>query len=391
MPEKYHKPEKQQTQMRKAIAIKFLFICAFMAGCTASGNIENENKEVQLLPVTQLITRDTIIHQEYVGDIHAIQNVEIRARVQGYLEKVYVDEGREVKKGQLLFRINEAEYQAEFAKTEANLKNAIAEAKAAELEMKRVKLLVEKKVVSNTDLELAHARLDAAKAGIEEAESARSNAAIRLENTNIRAPFNGIIDRIPFKAGSLIDEGTHLTTVSNLSEVYTYFNVSENEYLNYIKNELDTAEEDQNNIVELILADGTKYKYKGKIETMEGEFETSTGTIAFRARFPNPDMILKHRSTGKIRLADEVDDALFVPQKSTFEIQDKNFVFVVDAKNKVKMRSFVPKKRLDDFYIVESGLEEGETVVYEGVQNLREGLKIEPSLFSMDSLISGDI
>lgn len=373
--------------MTQSTAFTFIIISALIAGCSASGNVKHNKQENQKIPVTELITKDTTLHHEYVSDIHAIQNVEIRARVEGYLEKVYVDEGREVKKGQLLFRINDAEYQAEFAKAEANLKNAIAEAKAAELEMKRVKILVEKKVVSNTDLDLAEARLDAAKARIEESESARANAAILLENTNIKAPFDGIIDRIPFKAGSLINEGTLLTTVSNLSVVYTYFNVSENEYLSYIKNELKPGADNQNNIVELVLADGTPYKYKGKIETMEGEFETSTGTIAFRARFPNPDKILKHRSTGKVRLANDVDDALFVPQKATMEIQDKNFVFVVDKNNQVKMKSFVPKKRLDDFYIVESGLEAGETVVYEGVQGLRDGMKIQPTVYSLDSLI----
>jgi len=356
-----------------------------IAGCTAnSKDQETRTQAAQVLPVTQLVTRETPLHREYVGDVHAYRNVEIYARVKGYLEHIYVDEGQEVRKGQVLFRINEAEYQSEHSQAKATLQSAIAEAKTAELQVKQVKLLVDKKVIAKTELEVAQAKLAAATARIEEARSAQSNAALRLANTTIKAPFDGIIDRIPHKAGSLIDEGTLLTTVSDIKSVYAYFNVSENEYLEYMKARKANAQANQG-VVELILADGTNYPYRGKIETMEGEFDAGTGSIAFRATFPNPQKLLKHGSTGTIRLTNLLPDALIVPQKAAFEIQDKNFVYVVDKHNRVSMKSFVPKNRFAHYYVVESGLKPGERVVYEGVQGLRNGMTIVPKLVPMDT------
>jgi membrane fusion protein, multidrug efflux system len=339
----------------------------------------------QQFPITQLFPRDTVLHRDYVGDIHAVKNVEIRARAKGYLDHIYVDEGQEVKQGQLLFQINKEEYESELAQTKASLNNFTAEAEAIQLEMDRVKVLVEKNVLSEGELKLAKTKLASAHAKIEEARSAQSNAAIRLSHASIKAPFDGVISRIPFKIGSLIDEGSLLTTVSDTRFVYAYFEVSENEYLDYVtKLHADNLAEDD---AELILANGDSHPYKGKIETIVGEFQANTGTIAFRAKFPNPDKVLKHGSSGKVRLMTEIKNVLIIPQKATFEIQDRTFVYVVSDKNKVKMRSFVPKIRFSHFYIVESGLQRGEKIVYEGIQRLHDGMQIVPEYFHMDSLL----
>ncbi|TKT85971.1 efflux RND transporter periplasmic adaptor subunit, partial [Dyadobacter frigoris] len=332
----------------------------------------------------ELKTQKTEFHRKYVGDIQAVKNVEIYARVKGYLEEVYVDEGKEVKKGQILFRINSEEYAAELAKANASLQSAIADAKGAELEMGRVKMLVEKNVVSKTELEVAKAKYAAVTAKIEEARSMKSNAAIQLAQTQIKAPFDGMIDRLPFKVGSLINEGTLLTSLSDTRNVYAYFNVSENEYLEYVKARGKTTGKEA--VVELELADGSYFNHKGNIETMEGEFDEGTGSIAFRARFSNPEKLLKHGSTGTIRLTNTVENAILVPQKAAFEIQDKSFVYVVDKDNKVKTRSFVPRSRSAHYYVVQSGLEAGDKIVYEGIQGLKEGITINPKNISMDSV-----
>lgn len=362
--------------------VRFCAICSLilMAGCR---NSLTQKEEFAEYPVTIIISKDTVLYKEYVSDIRAFRNVEIRARVQGYLDRIYVDEGQEVTKGQLLFRINDEEYQAALAQAKANLNNAIAEASAMQLEMDRVKILVDKKVVSETELRLAKAKYDAANARIEEARSAESHAAIRLSHTNIRSPFDGTIDRLPFKMGSLIDEGTLLTTVSDTHVIHAYFKVSENEYLDFKKSKGDSHADE----VVLELADGTDHRYLGKIETMEGEFEATTGTIAFRASFPNTEHLLKHGSSGKVRLATDVKGALMVPQKATFEIQDKTYVYMVDENNVAKMKSFIPKMRFSHFYMVESGLKEGDQIIYEGIQNVREGVQITPAMVSMDSLL----
>lgn len=373
--------------MRKLLLpFTFFLLSAYLLACSANKKLDVKEGE-RTYPVTRLLTKDTLLYHDYVGDIQAVRNVEIRARVTGFLEKIYVDEGQQVKKGQPLFRLNSEEYKANLARAKANLTSAIAGAKSAELEVDRVKLLVDKKVISKTELEVSKAKLTAAQAKIEEARSAESNAAIRLSYTYIKAPFDGLIDRLPLKVGSLINEGTLLTTVSDTRAVYAYFNVSENEYLAYVKSLMQDTNT-SNEVVGLTLSDGSQFPHPGKVETMEGEFERGTGSIAFRARFPNPEKLLKHGSTGKVRLTSDVSNALMVPQKAVFEIQDKNYVFVVDTNNVVQMKSFIPKSRISYFYIVASGLNAEDRVVYEGIQSLREGMQIKPEYILMDSLLA---
>ncbi|UHG92210.1 efflux RND transporter periplasmic adaptor subunit [Spirosoma oryzicola] len=363
-----------------------LLMGAVMIGCTKQ-ETQTDQAEKLTLPVVKLARQSTTLKKEYVGTLEAVRNVEIRARVSGFLEKIFVDEGQPVRQGQLLFKLNEAEYRAELDKAKANLKSAMAGAKTAEVELGRVKLLVDKNVVSPSELELAKAKLDAARAAIDEARSMQDNASLRLSHASIKAPFDGVINRIPFKMGSLIEEGALLTSVSDTREVYAYFDVSEKEYLSYVKKHRKNPEQGVRT-VEMLLADDTKYPHTGKIETVESVFEEGAGTIAFRARFPNPEKLLRHGSSGKVRLANDVDDALLVPQKAVFEVQDKNYVYVVDKANKVKSRSFVPQGRVDHYYLVQSGLQPGERVVYEGIQNIRDGMQIIPEAVPADSVDS---
>ena len=372
---------------RKTVLL--LSICVLMFGACAKKErrIKNEDGQLKVLPVTNVFVKDTKLFREYIADIEAIRNVELRARVQGFLEKIYVDEGKIVRKGQLLFKINDEEYRAELAEATANLESAIAEGKASELEIDRLKVMVEKNVISKTELSVAEAKLKAVNARIKQSTWAESNAKLKLSYTSIRAPFDGIIDRIPFKAGSLIDHGTLLTTVSDISEVFVYFNVSEGEYLRYIKSETDRAR-NKNERVGLKLADGTIYPFEGEIESMGGQFQASTGSISFRARFPNPKAMLKHGATGKLRWSHTLTDAIMIPQKAAFELQDKTFVYVVDSANQVQARNFIPKTRFSHYYIVENGLKAGERIVFEGIQGIRDGMRIVPKEVRTDSILT---
>jgi len=351
---------------------------------------ENEKKEIKTssIPVINVVEKDINLERIYVADIQAIQNVEIRSRVGGFLERIYVDEGQFVKKGQLLFTIADSEYRAELEKARASLNSMIAEARTAELEVEKVKMLVDKKIVSSTELSVAQAKMNAMNARVEEAKAALRHAQTRLSYTEIRAPYDGVVDRIPLKVGSLLEEGTLITSVSDIGSIFAYFNISENEYLQYLRAK---AEAEQSTLVKLVLSDGKEYEYPGKIETVVSEFQENTGSIAFRARFPNPQHLLKHGATGKIKLNDELENALMLPQKAVFEIQDKNFVFVLDANNKVQMRSFVPEARVDDFYIVQSGLKKGDRVVYEGIQNIKEGMVVAPRMVQADSVYRSNL
>jgi membrane fusion protein, multidrug efflux system len=361
-----------------------IVISLILASC---GGTEKQNSptkgNLREVPVIKVVAKDTVLHRQYVADIKAIQNVELRARVQGFLEEIHVDEGQYVNKGQLLFKTNDEEYRADLAKAKANLQSAKAEAKVMEFEMERLKVLVDKNVISESELELTKAKYEAVLAKIEEAKSAETNATVRLSYSEIRAPFSGIIDRIPQRTGSLIDHGTLLTSISDVSAVHVYFNVSEREYLEYMQSALE--ETTHNDVIQLTLANGVPYPYEGMIETMEGEFNANTGSIAFRAKFPNPNSLLKHGATGRVILTNAIRNAIIIPQKTVFEIQDRSFVYVVDENNEVHMKSIIPKARFSHYYIVESGLTEGERIVYEGLQNVKDGMSIVPQAFALEN------
>jgi membrane fusion protein (multidrug efflux system) len=276
-------------------------------GCSARNE---EATALETFPVIQPLVKDTVYVRDYVADIQSVQNTEIRAKAGGYLEAIQVDEGQYVAAGQPLFTISRKQYEQEVLRAAA-VANAVAEAKAAEVELKNTRVLVEKDIVSQSELELAEAKADALKARTEEARAHEANARLELSFAQIRAPFAGFVNRIPNKVGSLIAEGSLLTSLSNNQEMLVYFNVSEREYLDY----LAQANGGQPKEVQLLLANGAVYPFKGRVETAESEFDSSTGNIAFRARFPNPKQLLKHGATGKIQVSVALQNALLLPQK----------------------------------------------------------------------------
>lgn len=350
---------------------KFLFILAIGFVFFNACNSKKEAKvETGKYSVTNPLLLDTSFAKEYVAEIQSFQNVEIRAKVKGFIEKINVDEGQQVHAGQLLFTIRPKEYEAELIKSKA-------EVKKAELDTQNAKNLSDKNIISKTELALALAKLEQAKAD-------ESLAELYVTYTKVTAPFDGVIDRLKFKQGSLIDEGTLLTTISNNKEVYAYFNVSENEYLDY----KSRTKNDKNNIVTLLLANNQPHKHKGKIETIESEFDKNTGSIAFRAKFPNPELLLKHGETGKVQMNIDLKHALLIPQKATFELQDKIYVFVVDKNNVVKSRNIKIKQRLNNIYVIESGLTEDDKFIFEGIQSLKDDDKVETIFIPAKQTIS---
>lgn len=344
-------------------------LCAILChtGCT---NKEVKTEEESKYSVTSPLKLDTSFTKEYVSQIKSVRNIEIRALEKGFLQKIYVDEGQSVKAGQLLFKIMPKMYEAELAK-------ATAEAKSSEIELQNTKLLSDKNVVSQNEYAMAKAKLDQAKAEI-------SMAKFHLSATEIRAPFDGTIDRIPLKLGSLVDEGELLTSLSDNSQMFAYFNVSEPEYLNY---ETDLKNRG-NKKVSLLLANNELLKYKGDVETIESEFDNETGNIAFRARFPNPDHLLKNGETGKVQMTVPLKNALIIPQKTTYEIQDKVYVFVVDKKGIVHSRNITILSEMSDLYVVGSGLEENDRILLEGVQTAKDDDKIKFEYVSPKEVMS---
>ncbi|WP_276090844.1 efflux RND transporter periplasmic adaptor subunit [Pedobacter sp. JY14-1] len=342
--------------MKRSILLMGLCGILCHTSCTSE---KKEKEEVEKYKVTNPLKIDTSFTKEYVSQIRSVRNIELRAQEKGYLQNIYVDEGQFVKEGQLLFRIMPKIYEAELMKAQA-------ETKAAEIELQNTKTLADKNVVSKNELAMAQAKLDQAKA-----ETAL--AKLHLSFTEIRAPFDGTIDRIPKKLGSLIDEGELLTSLSDNRQMFAYFNVSEPEYLDYQTNAKDRGSSQ----VSLLLANNQPLKYKGKVETIESEFDNETGNIAFRARFPNPDQLLKNGETGKVQMVMPLKNALVIPQKSTYEIQDKVFVFVIDKNNVARSRNIMVGGSIPDLYVVTNGLSEGDKILLEGVQKVKDDDKID--------------
>ena len=351
--------------MNKTILFAALLSTVLFTACSSK---KEEKLEEGKYTITNPLMMDTSFTKDYVAEIQSLQNIEIRAKVKGFIESINVDEGQHVSAGQLLFTIRPKEYEAELIKAKANVKKA-------ELELQNVKKLAEKNIVSPNELSLAVAKLDEAKADENLAE-------LYVGYTKIRAPFEGTIDRLKFKMGSLIDEGTLLTTLSNNKSVYAYFNVSEAEYLDY-----KSRAKNKNNAT-LFLANNMPHKYKGQVETIEAEFDKNTGSIAFRAKFPNPELLLKHGETGKVQLSVDLKNVLVIPQKATFEIQDKFYVFVVDANNIVKTRSITIKQKLSNIYVIESGLSVNDKILLEGIQTVKDDDKIKTEFIAAEKAIA---
>lgn len=354
-----------------------------LASCTVKPEENKNHVTKKVVPVTNLVHMDTVIYKEYIADIQSQRNVELRSRLSGFLDKIYVDEGAFVRKGQVLFSLNDEEHKAYLAQAQALLNSARAEVKKVELELERTQKLVEKNIVSKTEYELLEVQLRAAKSKVEESVAILNQARTKLSYTQIRAPFDGRIDRLLLKEGSLLNEGALLTTISDLNEVNVYFNISESEYLT-IASDSTFNRGNFKQDVRLILANGEVYPYTGKAEFVENQFEASTGSISLRAKFQNPQGLLKHGASGRIGVPTQTGNLVFVHQKSVLEIQDKAYVYVVDGNNTIKMTPFQNGQRVGHYYVVEGGLKPDTKVVYEGVQSLRDGMSIQPKAVKVE-------
>ena len=339
-------------------------------------------------PITILTPTSIEFPQSYVADVQAIQFVEVKPKVEGFVQTILVDEGEKVKKGQPLFRLSSEEYKVSVKEAQANYKQSQAELQMAEYEAERIERLVKKNILSKIRLDQVTTQKEVARMKVEQAKSQLQRAKTNYSYTTVLSPFDGYVDRIPYKVGSLVTPESLLTTVSDVSEIFAYYKVNESEYLKFKRAELKGEQLPEMNNIELILSDGSVYPHKGRVETVEGDFERGTGSIAFRVRFPNPDGLLKHGVTGKVRMMTKMSNVFLVPQKSTFEIQDFTYVYVVDEEGIAKVRSFKPLQRYDKYYITED-LAPNTTIVYEGIQSVKDGMKIKPEKIDFNDILKG--
>lgn len=344
------------------------------------------------LPVLPVVSSPVTTYKEYSASLEGRVNVEIRPQVEGYLEKIYVDEGAYVKAGQPLFKINDRTYNEQLNSAQSALLAAQANVQKAQVEVDRLVPLVDNKVISEVQLKTAKAAFEAAKAAEEQAKAMVGNARINIGYTYIKAPVSGYIGRIPYKTGSLVGKGEAqpLTVLSDINEVYAYFSMSEADFIAFKQQFAgNTIEEKVKKVppVELLLADNSVYTQKGRISTIDGQFDKTMGTISFRATFPNSGGTLRSGNTGKVRIPQLLSNAVVVPQEATFEIQDKVFVFVVGDSNKVASKPISIAGKTAAWYFVQDGVKPGDKIVFSGTGNLQDGMAIVPQPISADSLL----
>lgn len=345
-----------------------------LTACQSTGKEQTESNE--LIPITVLQPTNIELPRSYVADIQAIQFVEVKPKVEGFVEKIFVDEGQLVEKGQPLFQLSSEGYNEALKEAQASYKQAQAEFDMAKYEAERVKRLVDKQILSPIRLEQVNKEMEVASMKVEQAKAKMQRSQMDYTYTTITAPFSGYIDRIPYKTGSLVNPESLLTTVSDISEIFAYYRVNESEYLKFKRAELKGENNQQVDNVELVLPDGSIYAHKGRLETVEGDFERGTGSIAFRVRFPNPEGLLKHGVTGKLRMMTRMENVYMVPQKSTFEIQDFTYVYIASEDGTAKVRSFQPLERYLNYYVTQD-FQSNTAIVYEGVQLIKDGMTLK--------------
>ena len=333
--------------------------------------------QVMPYPVTEVPTKTLTGYTSYPVSIEGIVNSEVRAKVTGYITDVLVDEGAKVKKGQLLFKLETQSLNQDAEAAKANVN-------AAQVEVDKLKPLVEKNIISEVQLETAKAKL-------QQARSSYNSITANIGYANIKSPVDGYVGSIRLREGALVSPTSQapLTTVSDISKVYAYFSLNESDYLNFLQNNKgETVEERISNMpkVQLKLANGTIYNEEGKIETINSQVNENTGTVSFRAIFNNPARLLTNGNSGKVLIPEIYEDAVVVPQESTFEQQGNILVYKLGKNNKVNSSIIKVIASIDNLYIVESGVEKGDSIVAKGLAKLRPETEIKPQPTPFDSI-----
>ncbi|WP_110834466.1 efflux RND transporter periplasmic adaptor subunit [Pedobacter nutrimenti] len=349
-------------------------------------------KQPQPYPVLTVKEQSTTLNSQYPATLEGIQNIDIRPKVDGFIQRIYVDEGAAVKKGQILFTIDAPQYEQAVRTAKAAISSAEADVNTAQLQVNKTKPLVDKDIISKYELDAAQLTLQSKKAALAQAKAELVNAKVNLGYTTITSPVDGVIGSIPFKTGSLVSSSgtTPLTTVANISKIYAYFSLNEKQLLDFSRNyKGKTLEAQMKNIpaVSLALADGTIYAENGKIESINSLINTGTGSVSLRATFSNPVRLLRSGASAQVIIPQHLENVILIPQKATTDLQGKKFVFVVDDKGIVKNTEIeIMENAKDNFYVVTKGLKANDKIVLEGFQSLKDGAEIKPQEQSADSV-----
>jgi membrane fusion protein (multidrug efflux system) len=367
-----------------AASLGFAVVLAAVAGCKD----DKTDKAKQQPPppaviVAEVVQKTVPIYGEFVAQTEANTTVDLRARVEGFLQKAPFKEGSQVRKGDVLFQIDPRPYQAALQEARGNLEKAKAFLQKSRQDVERLRPLAQKDAVPQQDLDNAEAGLLASSAGVSLNEASVMNAELNLGYTEIRSPIHGTIGRLDVSVGNLVGHGeaTKLATVSSSDPLYVNFAISEEDYLGLAKRVLHTGKrEGARRAFELVLGDNSVYPAKGSFDMIERALNTQTGTITVRTVFPNPNGLLRPGQFGRVRVVmEERPNAILVPQRAVREVQGAKSVLVVGADNMVALRTITPAGSAGEFLVVSAGVTPGERVIVEGIQKARPGTKVSPS------------
>jgi len=360
-----------------------MIFCGALAllALTACGK-KSENDvqtNAQTYPTVVLDEQNAILESTYPVTIKGKEDIEIRPRIDGFIDAIYVDEGSVVKKGQALFRINSPQAEQALTSAQAAIVSAKAQVNTAQVNVNRIRPLAEKGIVGSVQLETAEDSYQTAMASLAQAQASLKNAQAQMSWTNVTSPVDGLVGTIPFRQGSLVNSSNVLTTIANTTNVFAYFSLNEKELSAFLNNlEGNTQAEKIKNSPEitLILADGSIYEEKGRIETITGSVNITTGSASFRAEFPNKDGHLRSGTSGKISIPRELSNTFVVPQKATFAQQDKTLVYLVQGDSVVQKVISVVSTPDGKYYAITGGLSKGDRIVTDGIATLNNGKKI---------------
>lgn len=370
----------------KKISVFSIVMMSILSSCSNKSDTDAQSatETAEAYPVFTIQSKPTDLYQDYPVTIDGQEVVNIQPKIDGYVQQVYIDEGSIVKKGQILFTVFNPQYKQELDNAQAAVISAKADLNSAEMAVRKVKPLVQKEIISKFELESAEYTLQMRKATLNQAYANVATAKTNLSYTKIVSPINGIVGSLPLKSGSYISSTstTPLTTISDTGNVFAYFTMNEKQLLEFFKDTSGaTIKEKLKNqpLVSLILTDGTEYSHKGKLETVLGQIDSETGAATFRATFPNPQGLIRSGASGTIRVTEHLDDAILIPQKSTYELQGKYFVYLVNSDNTVKnVEIEIGDLTSGQYYVVTKGLKGGDKVVFDGASKLKNSVKIKP-------------
>lgn len=379
----------------RSIGILFVIPALFAACGNSDQQQMSAQQQVQSFPIVNIQPRSVILTTSYPATLEGMQTVEIRPRVSGYITDMHVDEGDWVDKNQVLFTLNNEEFEQEVRSAKADVQAAKARVSTAEDEVERQQNLVEQDIVSNYQLQSAQNSLQASKAALAQARARLENARINLGYTKVKSPVNGMIGTIPYRIGSLVSSTVNppLTVVSDISKVYAYFSMSERELLSMAQRsdeqEGQTLQERVEALpdVNLILADNSLYDHKGNLKLASGLINQQTGSASFRAVFPNPNEILRTGGSAEVQIPYRQESAVVIPKSATYEIQNQRFVYTVTEENVVESSNIsVLPLSTKQLFVVEEGLSAGDKLIVSGLGQLEDGMTIKPNTVNADSL-----